>query len=411
MADESSTSRRNTNRRTFLKAGTGLVAAGGLSGCLGTLTGEAPIKFGIPQPFTGSFAVIGESVESGFKMHIEEELDGVIDGREVELISRDTGADTDTGISIVREFLQKDDVDFIIGPTSSGVVLAIAPVIERAGSALWINTVGGTNKIISEHCTKYHFRISYNNWLTSAPFGSYASDELDAETAYIYYMDYAMGQEHRTYFEKAFEEAGGEVVGQAGVPVGTDDFAPFFEDIEEADPDVLYMASAGQDAIGFVTQAHNFGLDEDITFIANDNSFSGDVLGAQGEAALGKYSIGGYSPSLETARNEEFVASFRELYDIDVNTYACYGYDAAQAAVKAVTESGGTDLDPMIRTLRGAEIDSPRGYLKIHPESQDVINDMYVRKVVEGDERPKNEVIDSIATPQPPTWGCDLSQS
>lgn len=408
MVDESYPDRGNTNRRTFLKAGT-VAAATASSGCLGALTSGDVVRFGIPQPFTGSFAVIGESVEKAFKMHIDEELGGEIDGREVEYVSRDTGADTDTGISIVREFLQSDDVDFIVGPTSSGVVLAVAPVIERAGSALWINTVGGTSKVISDHCTRYHFRVSYNNWLTSAPLGPYAYDELDAETAYVYYIDYTMGQEHRTFFREAFEEAGGTVVGEVGVPQGTSDFAPFFEEIEGADPDALYMASAGQDAIGFVTQAHSFGLDEDITFLGNDNSFSGDVLGAQGEAALGKYSVGGYSPTLDTERNREFVSSFESRYDLDVNTYACYGYDAAQAAVEAVTENGGTDVDGMIETLRGAELDSPRGYFRFHPESQDVVNDMYVRRVVEGDDRPENEVVDTIERPEPPTWDCNLA--
>lgn len=408
MVDESSPHGGYTKRRTFLKAGAGVVAAGGVSGCVGTLSDDV-VRFGIPQPFTGSFAVIGESVEKGFRLHVEEELGGEIDGREVELISRDTGGDTDTGISIVREFLQSDDVDFIVGPASSGVVLAVAPVIKRNGSAVWINTVGGTNRVISEHCTRYHFRVSYNNWLTSAPAAPFVRESLEAETAYVYYMDYAMGQEHREYFVEAFEEEGGSVVGEVGIPVGTDDFAPFFEDIEQADPDVLYMAAAGEDAVGFVTQAHSFGLDEDITFVANDNSFSGDVLAAQGEAAVGKYSIGGYTPARDIERNREFVSAFESRYDLDVNTYACYGYDAAQAAVEAVIGTGGTDVDGMIETLRGAELDSPRGYFRFHPESQDVINDMHVRRVVEGDDGPANEVVHVIERPSPPTWGCDLS--
>lgn len=410
-ADASESSSNDTpsiSRRSVLAGGAGIALSAGLAGCLGD--DDDTIQVGFPVPFTGAFALLGESVENGAEMYFEEELGGEIDGMEIEMVSQDTEADPDRGVDIVRDMLQADEVDFLLGPVSSGVALAMAPEVDEADQALWINATSGTYLLLEEHCTPYHFRTAYNNYLTSAPMADYIIEELDRESAYIYYTDYAFGQQHRDFFTERFEELGGEVTGTVGAPLDTDDFSPFFEDIESEDPDVLFAIAAGGDAINFVSQASEFGLDEgrEVTgpgFLADNVTFE-----AQGEAALGVKTVLGYSRSLENDTNQNFIEEYDDTYDIPANQYAVYGYDAAQAVERAVREAGGTDLDDMMDVLRGAQFDtSPRGSFGFHPESQDITNDMYIRDTVMGDDGiPTSEVIETIDI-DTPTWGCDLS--
>lgn len=398
----------SSSRRRFL-IGTAAGTTAALGGCLGGL-GEGSddtLTIGYVLPFSGVYSLLGESIVNGFELYVEEN-DGQLGGREVEVVRRDTEADTDQGVSVTRELLVDAGADALVGPVSSAVAIAMMQTVENESSAIWLNANAGDYRVVEQGCLEYHFRTSFNDWQTSAPLAPWVYENI-ADNVVLAYADYAFGQNSKEFFREAFEQAGGEVVGELGVPLGTDDFSPYLGELENSGAEAVYSFFAGSDAVNYITQFSDFGLDEEMIQTGSGFLLSEDTLPAQGAAALGKYSILHYTPTKETDRNQEFVQNYTDANDESPNVYACQGYDSAQALDAAANEADSTDPADLAPSLSGMELDSPRGYFRFHPETNDPIQSMDIRQVAEGGEDSvENEVIDTIERPEFPTWGCSL---
>ncbi|WP_424005708.1 ABC transporter substrate-binding protein (plasmid) [Haloarcula salina] len=396
------------SRRKFL-AGSGATVAASLAGCFGSAgsSGSDSVKIGFVLPFSGTYSFLGESIVNGVKLRLDQQSEGEIDGREVEYVRKDTGADPATGASITQEFLQSENVDFIVGPVSSAVAGAMKPEIASSGSAIWLNANAGNYKLVQDNCTKYHFRTSFNTWQTSAPLASYINDNI-ADNVVLSYANYTFGQQSKNLFREEFEKVGGTVVDEIGAPLGTSDYSSFLQEIENSGADAVFSFFAGSDAVNYIKQFSSFGLDEKMTQTGSGFLLSADTLPAQGTAALDMYSLLHYTPTKQTDRNQAFVDAYSSQYDTTPNVYACQGYDSALAAELAVTEAGGTETDSMVSSLAGAELDSPRGYFKFKSSTHDPIMDMDIRQVVEADDGVQNEVVETLTQVEGPSWGCSL---
>lgn len=396
------------SRRRFL-IGTAAGTTAALGGCLGGLSegNDDTLTIGYVLPFSGVYSLLGESIVNGFDLYVEEN-DGQLGGREVEFIQRDTEADTDKGVSVTRELLVDAGADALVGPVSSAVAIAMMQTVENESSAIWLNANAGDYRVVKQGCLEYHFRTSFNDWQTSAPLAPWVYENV-ADNVVLAYADYAFGQNSKAFFREAFEQAGGEVVGELGIPLGTDDFSPYLGELENSGAEAVYSFFAGSDAVNYVTQFSDFGLDEEMTQTGSGFLLSEDTLPAQGRAALGMYSILHYTPTKQTDRNQEFVQGYTDATDGPPNVYACQGYDSAQAFDAAVNEADSTDPADLAPALSGMELDSPRGYFRFHPETHDPIQTMDIRQVVEGGgDSVENKVIDTIERPEFPTWGCSL---
>lgn len=398
-------SQSSISRRQYLASGAAVGVGAALGGCLGSDDG---LTVGYALPFTGTYAMLGESIVNGFELYLEQS-DGEIDGQEVETVERDTEADTNRGVDVTRELMVEEQADAIVGPVSSSVAIAMMQTIENEASAIWLNANAGDYRVVEEGCLNYHFRTSFNDWQTSAPLAEWVYDNV-ADNVCLAYADYAFGQNSKNFFQKAFEEAGGEVVDEVGAPLGTDDYSTYLSDIESSGADAVFSFFAGSDAVNYISDFADYGLDAEMTQVGSGFLLSEDTLPAQGEAALGMYSLLHYTPTQETDRNQEFIGNYREAYDSSANVYACQGYDSAQAFAAAVAEAGSSDPDEMANALGGMELDSPRGSFRFNSETHEAIQNMYVREVVEsdGDQPVENQVVETIDSVESPNWGCNL---
>jgi len=395
------------NRRKFL-AGSATLAGVSVAGCLGGGGGDSDsIKVGFVLPFSGTYSFLGESIVNGVKLRLDQQLGGEIDGKTVEYVRQDTGADPATGASITQEFLQSENVDFIVGPVSSAVASAMKPEIASSGSAIWLNANAGNYKLVEDSCTQYHFRTSFNTWQTSAPLASYVNDNI-ADNVVLSYANYTFGQQSKNLFREEFESTGGTVVDEIGAPLGTSDYSSFLQEIENSGADAVFSFFAGSDAVNYINQFSSFGLNESMTQTGSGFLLSADTLAAQGTSATGMYSLLHYTPTKQTDRNQAFVDAYSEQYDMTPNVYACQGYDSGLAAEMAINEADGTDTDSRVSALAGQELDSPRGYFRFKSETHDPVMDMDIREVVETDDGVQNEVVETLSRVEGPTWGCSL---
>jgi branched-chain amino acid transport system substrate-binding protein len=365
------------NRRRFLTT-TAVGLGATLAPCL--VRAAEPIKIGVLLPFSKAFAVLGDNTFAGFMLGAKE-AGPEIAGRKYTVVKEDDTADPSVGVSKVRKLIDKDEVDVIVGTIHSGVAAAIRNHIVDA-KKLWLNPIATNDLLAEQGCSRYHFRFSASGWQSSAPMAPWAKAKF-GDTAYITAFNFAFGQQTAAHFKKAFEAAGGKVVGESFPPFGTTNYAPYFPAIKDARPSVVFANFAGPDAVAFVKQFADFGLAATTKVVAPSNLVSEDVLSAQGQAAVGIYSNSYYTPSYDIPRNRAFRKACQDAIGKDADHFVCAGYDVAQALFGALRETRGdvANKERLIQIIEAMKIDSPRGPLRFDPKNHNPIQNSHMRVV------------------------------
>lgn len=385
------------SRRRFLATSAAVVGSTAFAGCLGGVGGGADsVKVGFALPYSGTYSLLGSSITNGFKLRTGQ-LDDTLGGLDIEFVRRDTEGDPSTGASATQALLNEENVDFIVGPVSSAVAGAMFSIVDDAASAIWLCANAGNDDLVRKNCTKYFFRTSFSNWHVSAPMGPWVAENV-SDRVVISFADYTAGQQVQGNFQGTYEDAGGTVVKKVGAPLGTSDYSPFLEQIRNADADAIWSFFAGGDAVNYIKQLHQAGIDQEMTQTGEGFLLSADTLPAQGEAALGKFSMLHYTPWKQSDRNQEFVNNYQSAHDRIPNVYACQGYDSALVADNALNAASVGDLDGLIGAIEGMEVEqTPRDFLKMDADRHDPITSLDIRKVTRADDGSlMNEVVDTI---------------
>jgi branched-chain amino acid transport system substrate-binding protein len=139
---------------------------------------------------------------------------------------------------------------------------------------------------------------------------------------------------------------------------------------------------SGQGGI-FVKQFVERGLDKaGIKIIGPGDVTDDDLLNGMGDAVLGTVTAHFYSAAHPSAKNKEFVAAFKKANNFRPNFMAVGGYDGMHLIYEAVKKTGGkTDGDSLIAAMKGMKWESPRGPISIDPETRDIIQNVYMRRV------------------------------
>ena len=321
-----------------------------------------------PPAVLQGLAVLGENTEAGFLLGAKE-VGPEIAGHKYVIIREDDTADPNVGVSKVRKLIEKDEVDVIVGTIHSGVAAAIRnPIVEA--KKLWLNPIAVNDLLAGEDAVATTSGSRPAPGRRRPPWGRGPS-RSSGNRAYICVFNFAFGQQSAAHFKKAFEGAGGKIVGESFPPFNTTNYAPYFPPIKDAKPDFIFANFAGPDAVAFVKQFTEFGLKQTMKVIAPSNLVSEDVLPAQGDAALGIVSISYYTPSYDIPKNRWFVKACKEQMGKDADHFLCAGYDTAQALFTALRETKGevANKERLIEIITAMKIDSPRGPLRFDPRT------------------------------------------
>jgi branched-chain amino acid transport system substrate-binding protein len=395
------------NRRHFLKTTATAAAAAGLTPAFVREVGAStPVKVGVMLPLSKVMASLGESTLSGVQFG-HKELGAEVAGRPIQLIQEDDAADPSLGLSKVRKLVEKDGVDVVVATVSSGVAAAIRNYIVDA-KRLWLNPISVNDTLAEKDCTKYHFRFSASAWQIANPLGPWGKAKFGAR-AYVLASNYAYGQQTGAHFKKSFADAGGTIVGEAYPPLNTTNYAPYFQPLRDARPDFAFVNLLGTDAVAFMKQYAEFGL-KNIKVVGPVSLVSEDVLYAQGDSAVGVFSISYYSPTYDIPRNRWFSKAYKEFArGKEPDHFNSAGFDVMQALYGALRSTKGetANKDRLIEWIAGARIDSPRGPLRFDPKNHNPIQDMHIR-VVEANPL-RSVVTDTIKDLAHPNVGCNLA--
>jgi branched-chain amino acid transport system substrate-binding protein len=167
------------------------------------------------------------------------------------------------------------------------------------------------------------------------------------------------------------------------VPLANPDFAPFLQRAADAKPDALFVfVPAGQGGT-FVKQFVERGMDKaGIKLIGPGDVTDDDLLPNMGDAVIGAVTAHMYSAAHPSKMNKDFVAAFEKAYNYRPNFVAVSAYDGMHLMYEALKKTNGdTDGDKLIAAMKGMKWESPRGPISIDPETRDIVQNIYVRKV------------------------------
>jgi branched-chain amino acid transport system substrate-binding protein len=353
-----------------------------VAGSSATANAPAPIKVGLLAPLSGPFASLGVQLESGVKAYLQEH-GGNVDGRPVELLVRDTtGAAPDVAKRLAQGLITRDNVDFLAGFALTPNAMAVAPLATEAKKPMVIMNAA-TSNITTK--SPYVVRVSLTLPQVTAPLATWAAKN-GIKNVYTLVSDYGPGTDAEAQFRKTFEAAGGKIAGSVQVPLNNPDFAPFIQRVKDAKPEALFVfVPAGAQGIALVKAFHERELDKQgIRLIATGDVTEDQLLGAMGDEALGIVTTHHYSAAHASPENTAFKAAFAKVAGADVrpNFMAVGAYDGMAAIAQVVHQLGGNlDGDRVMEAFKGLELKSPRGPIRIDPETRDVIQTVYVRKV------------------------------
>jgi branched-chain amino acid transport system substrate-binding protein len=343
------------------------------------------IKIGVLAPFSGPFAGLGAQIEGGIKAYLQSHGD-TVDGRKVELLVRDTtGVAPDVAKRLAQGLIVRDHVDFLAGFGLTPNAMAVAPLATESKTPMVI-----MNAATSSLTTKspYIVRVSFTLPQVTAPLATWAAKN-SIQRVYTLVSDYAPGADAEAQFKKTFEAAGGKVIDSVKVPVNNPDFAPFIQRIKDARPQAVFVfVPAGAQGIAFMKAFQERGLArEGIRIIATGDVTEDSALGAMGEEALGVVTTHHYSAAHPSAENAAFKVAFAQVVagGLRPNFMAVGGYDGMAAIAAVIHATGGAggkiDGDRAMQAFKGLELTSPRGPIRIDPETRDIVQTVYVRKV------------------------------
>lgn len=341
-----------------------------------------PVKIGLILPMSGPFASYGKQIEHGVKLYLATQGD-TFGGRKVELIIKDDSPGTAGDVSkrLAQELVIKDKVDVLAGFGLTPAAFAVAPLATEAKKPMVV-----MNAATSSVTTKspYIVRTSMTLAQNSAPMASWAAKNK-IKKVFTLVADYGPGHDAETQFKKTFTAAGGEIVGDVRAPVKNPDFAPYLQKIKDTKPDAVFLfLPPGGETVAFMKGFKERGLAAaGIQLIGTGDLPDEDILEAIGDSALGLVTSFHYSEAHKSPENKAYTQAYYKAYPKDrPNFMSVGGYDGMHLIAEVLKKTGGnTDADKFIEAAKGMKWISPRGAISIDPQTRDIVQTVYIRKV------------------------------
>ena len=352
---------------------------------------QEKIKIGVIVTLSGPAAVLGQQARDGFALAVKD-LGGKMGGRDVEVVAVDDELKPDAAVTKVRGLLERDKVDFVVGPIFSNILQAIhKPVVDS--KTFLISPNAGPSSYAGKECSPFFYVTSYQNDQVHEILGKVAQDR-GYKRVYVMVPNYQAGKDSVAGFKLDYK---GEIVEETYVPLGTLDFQVELSKIASMKPDAVFTFMPGGMGVSLVKQFKQAGLADQIPFLS---AFTVDesTLPAQQDAAIGMFGGADWAPNLDNPQSKKFVAEYEAAYGSVPATYAFQAYDAGMlidSAIKAV-KGDLTNKDAVAAALKKADFTSLRNGFKFNTNGYP-IQDFYLTKVAKrADGKFQTEVVQKV---------------
>jgi branched-chain amino acid transport system substrate-binding protein len=367
-----------------------LAALAALSLEAGGAQAQEKVKVGIIVTLSGPAAVLGGQVRDGFNLAVKT-LGGKLGGADAQVIVVDDELKPDVAVTKVKGLIERDHVDFVVGPVFSNILQAIYKPVTESGAFL-ISPNAGTSNFAGKQCNANFFVTSYQNDQNDEVLGKYAQDK-GVKSVLLMAPNYQAGKDALAGFKRYYK---GEVVDEVYTPLGQLDFSAELAKIAADKPEAFFTFMPGGMGVNLVKQYSQAGLKR-IPFLSvftTDES----TLPAERDDAVGDLAGADWAPDMDNPQSKAFVAAYEAAYGTVPATYAMQAYDAAMLIDGALKATGGkvSDRDAVRAALEKADFASLRGKFKFG-RNHYPIQDFYLVKVAKrADGKYETEIVDKV---------------
>jgi len=363
---------------------------------------QPTVKIGLIMTYSGQFADAATQMDNGVKLYVKQKGDTVA-GKKLELIRRDTGGIApDVAKRLAQELVVRDGVDILSGWMTTPNTLAGADVSAEARK--FMPVMNGAGTIITTK-SPYIARVSFTLPQSAGALGTWAATKAGLKKAYTMVSDFSPGHEAEAEFQRAFKEAGGEIIGAVRFPVANPDFSAFVQRAKDVNPEAVFIFVPGGIQPAALGKAfHERGIDPRKTKILGSGEVTTEqALKSMGDASLGIITAWHYDYNLNSPLNNAFVKAYKEAYGRYPDFFSVGGYDGMHLIYETLKKTGGkTDAEVLIAAARGMSWESPRGPMSVDPETRDVVQTIYIRRVEKVAGELVNVVIDKVENVKDP---------
>ena len=349
----------------------------------GAALAQDTVKVGLILPMTGPFASTGRQIDGAVKLYMQQHGTTVA-GKKIEVILKDDGGVADTTRRIAQELVVNDKVAFLAGFGLTPLALVTAPIATQSKVPMIV--MAAATATITE-ASPYIVRSGFTVPQIATGISDWAPKN-GIKRVVTLVSDYGPGIDAETTFKQRFTAGGGEVIESLRVPMKNPDFAPFLQRARDAKPDAVFVFVPSGEGGALMKQFVDRGLGQaNIKLIGTGDVTDDDLLNDMGDAAIGVVTSFHYSAAHPSAANKAYVDGYRKLNNnLRPNFHSVGGYDGMHLIYTALQATkGATDGTALVEAMKGLKWESPRGPAMIDPETRDMVQNVYMRKVEKKD--------------------------
>jgi branched-chain amino acid transport system substrate-binding protein len=359
-----------------------------LAGC--GSSGGNTIKIGVFEPSSGDNGAGGKQEVLGVQFANSQVPTVDIGGKtyKVELKIVDNQSSTDKAPSAAQELISAG-CKVVLGSYGSSVCMAATDIFAKAGvPAIGISC---TNPQVTVGNDIY-FRVCFLDPFQGTVLANYASDKLQAKTAYLLAKqgdDYSVGI--CNYFKQAFEKLGGTIVGEEQFPEGNSDFTAYLAKAQSANADVFFSPTSTEAASLIIAKAADTGFTKPI--LAGDTWDSSVILDAAKGTNLNVTIDTFFDEGVKSDAGSKFVTDFKAWLNANADKKAnnggndiiaavsAQGYDAYMTAIEAIKKAGSADSAAILKALPSTTWTGVTGDIKFDSNGDALRSESFIKSV------------------------------
>jgi branched-chain amino acid transport system substrate-binding protein len=356
-----------------------VLAAGAASLVTASMAAHAQetVKIGLILPMTGPFTSTGRQIEAAARLYMQQNGDAVA-GKKIQLIVKDDTGVADVTKRLAQELIVNDKVTVTAGFGLTPLALATAPLSTQA-KVPQVIMAAATSTI--PDASPFIVRTTFTLPQAAIPLAEWAAQN-GIKKVLTLVSDYGPGIDAEKAFTGTFSKAGGQAE-NLRVPLQNPDFSPFLQKVADARPDALFVFVPSGVGAQFMKQFVERGLDKaGIKLIGTGDVTDDDILNGMGDAALGTITAHHYSAAHDSPENKAFVEAFKKASgNMRPNFMAIGGYDGMHLIYEGLKKTSGAGGQALVDAMKGMSWTSPRGPVTLDPQTRDLVQNIYVRRV------------------------------
>lgn len=323
--------------------------------------GAEPIRIGELNSYK-VFPAFLEPYKKGWQLALEEiNASGGVDGRKLEVVSRDDGGDPGTAVRVAEELITRDRVSLLMGTFASNVGLAVANLANQR-KTVFIAAEPLTDKIVWQDGNRYTFRLRPSTYMQVAMLVPEAA-KLKKKRWAIVYPNYEYGQSATASFKQLMAKAqpGIEIVEEQAPPLGKIDAGAVVQALLDAKPDAIFSSLFAADLQKFVREGNTRGLFKGravFNLLGGEPEYL-DPL--KDETPQGWWVTGYPWDQIKTPEHMKFLNAYRKRWNDYPRVGSVVGYTTMYTVADALRKAGSADTEKLVAALEGLRMETPFG--------------------------------------------------